>query len=335
MNVPTNYLPCSAAGRQYRPSKLCNKRIPPCTLTDSSTVDVLARCCGVIRIDCAFHLQPTPTWCFANLSFLRKAPRSKARQWDNIIGGVTMTCDVQMHCNCKKKTTAFSLFRIEAIVSCLTFERAVLSLSSSASKSHERRVYLVLSKKTARTRRALRGGGMTPKYITCKIKFYWKKCAQRGWKSGPSQLSSCVSIATPRLIQCFCVCSSAMGSVTNMTKFVEWPVVLRVPCRADVLYTGHMYAWAVPVSRPVYSSGAPFTSAMAVLIWGNKCIYGMLTKSSRGLDSSKACRPTLHRAPSRKRPRTNAPSVALTSLAVCISRGVNTRKSRAVSSMGT
>jgi hypothetical protein len=64
------------------------------------------------------------------------------------------------------------------------------------------------------------------------------------------QSSNCVSIATPLLIQCFCMCSAAIGTRMNMTKLVEWPVVESVPCLIDVLYTGHIYTWAVPCLSP-------------------------------------------------------------------------------------
>ena len=69
--------------------------------------------------------------------------------------------------------------------------------------------------------------------------------------SSISQSSRPVRHATPRLIQCFCVAASAIGSRTNMTKFVEWPVVESTPWRTDVLYTGHMYTCAVPSISPV------------------------------------------------------------------------------------
>lgn len=52
------------------------------------------------------------------------------------------------------------------------------------------------------------------------------------------QSSSCVSRATPLLIQCFC--SWEEGKRMYITKLVEWPVVLSTPRRADVLYTGHL-----------------------------------------------------------------------------------------------
>ena len=64
-------------------------------------------------------------------------------------------------------------------------------------------------------------------------------------------------------------------------------------------------------------------------------MYGMLTNSSRGLDSSIVWRLTFHRAPSRKSPRIYAPSSALVAFACFISRGVRTRKSNPALSIGT
>ena len=58
-------------------------------------------------------------------------------------------------------------------------------------------------------------------------------------------------MATPRLIQCCCVWWLAIGTRMNMTKFVEWPVVLSVPLRVDSLYIGHWYMWASPPMEPV------------------------------------------------------------------------------------
>lgn len=56
-------------------------------------------------------------------------------------------------------------------------------------------------------------------------------CAQRPQR--PSQISSCVSSATPRFVQC----SSGNELLTRMyiTKFVECPVVDRTPRRLDTL----------------------------------------------------------------------------------------------------
>jgi len=51
-------------------------------------------------------------------------------------------------------------------------------------------------------------------------------------------VSSWVSIATPRLIQCSCGLSE--GVVIGMTKLVECPVVERIPRRSLVLYSGHL-----------------------------------------------------------------------------------------------
>lgn len=53
-----------------------------------------------------------------------------------------------------------------------------------------------------------------------------------------TQSSSCVNKATPRLIQCLSY--NSVGRRMNMTKLVEWPVVLRTPRLAEVLYTGHL-----------------------------------------------------------------------------------------------
>lgn len=47
------------------------------------------------------------------------------------------------------------------------------------------------------------------------------------------QSSSCVKRATPLFIQCRC--SASEGSLINITKFVEWPVVLKTPLLAEVL----------------------------------------------------------------------------------------------------
>jgi hypothetical protein len=68
----------------------------------------------------------------------------------------------------------------------------------------------------------------------------------------------------------------------NITKFVEWPVVDKVPCRKDVLYTGHMYTCAVPCVEPVYCSGIPSTTGTCVRNFALRWIIGIETKSSRG-----------------------------------------------------
>lgn len=51
-----------------------------------------------------------------------------------------------------------------------------------------------------------------------------------------SQSSSCVSIATPLLIQCAYVLLE--GNFIFITKFVECPVVDNTPLLSEVLYTG-------------------------------------------------------------------------------------------------
>ena len=66
-------------------------------------------------------------------------------------------------------------------------------------------------------------------------------------------------MATPLLIQCFCLCVGDIGTRINITKLVECPVVDRVPCLKEVLYTGQQYTWAVPLVAPVYCSGTPST----------------------------------------------------------------------------
>lgn len=53
------------------------------------------------------------------------------------------------------------------------------------------------------------------------------------------QSSNDVSMATPRCTQCDS--SRWVASVMKQIKLVEWPVVLRMPRRSDVLYTGHAY----------------------------------------------------------------------------------------------
>lgn len=121
----------------------------------------------------------------------------------------------------------------------------------------------------------------------------------------------------------------------NMTKLVECPVVLSVPWRTDVLYTGHMYECEVPPGCPVYSSGHPSTSGISAFIRGRSCMYGMLTNNSRGRDSSMAWRATFHLAPSIKSPRMKAPSSAFVVSASFISIGVSTRKSKLALSIGT
>ena len=52
----------------------------------------------------------------------------------------------------------------------------------------------------------------------------------------PPHSDSCVSSATPLLIQCDEWCS--LGSLTSMTKLVEWPVVDSTPRLSAVLYMG-------------------------------------------------------------------------------------------------
>lgn len=48
-----------------------------------------------------------------------------------------------------------------------------------------------------------------------------------------NQSSNWVNKATPLFIQC--LSSSSVGNLRNITKLVEWPVVLRTPRLADVL----------------------------------------------------------------------------------------------------
>merc|ERR1711934_1318443 len=101
----------------------------------------------------------------------------------------------------------------------------------------------------------------------------------------------------PRLIQCCCVCSLAMGTRMNMTKFVEWPVVLRTPTRALSLYTNTWYLCAVPRIAPVYSSGRPITSSISPLTLGYIWNIEQIVYNSRGRDSAITCFPTSQRAP--------------------------------------
>jgi len=49
----------------------------------------------------------------------------------------------------------------------------------------------------------------------------------------PNQSDSCVSSAAPRMTQC--ADGSRLGSRTNATKLVEWPVVASTPRRSAVL----------------------------------------------------------------------------------------------------
>ena len=82
--------------------------------------------------------------------------------------------------------------------------------------------------------------------------------------------SSCVNIATPLLIQCFCSCCTAIGKRTYITKFVLCPVVDKAPCLKEVLYTGQEYAWSVPFRTPVYCSGIPLMRGTSPLSCGER-----------------------------------------------------------------
>ena len=93
-------------------------------------------------------------------------------------------------------------------------------------------------------------------------------------------VSNCVSIATPRFIQCFCLCSAVIGTLINITKFVEWPVVDKVPCLKEVLYTGQLYTWAVPWMCPVYCSGIPSINGTFTFSLGARWMYGISINNS-------------------------------------------------------
>ena len=101
-----------------------------------------------------------------------------------------------------------------------------------------------------------------------------------GERDGTVYESSCVSIAAPLLIQCFCSCSAAMGKRTYITKFVLCPVVDRAPCLNEVLYTGQECAWSVPLRAPVYCSGMPLMRGISPLSCGDRWMYGISTNSS-------------------------------------------------------
>lgn len=61
-------------------------------------------------------------------------------------------------------------------------------------------------------------------------------------------------MATPLLIQWSGSTLGANGKNTINTKFVEWPVVDKVPLLSDVLYTGHSYFLASSASLIFFTS---------------------------------------------------------------------------------
>lgn len=81
------------------------------------------------------------------------------------------------------------------------------------------------------------------------------------------------------------------GTSINITKLVQWPVVLKVPLLLTTLYIGHLYIKV-------------FGSSFDELVTGTNCMVGQSENNSLGFESPNKWVFLSHLAPSKNSPHT-------------------------------